>query len=467
VESLDPVEARARARLGQTLRGKYRLDRLLGVGGMAAVYAAVHRNGRPVAVKLLHPELAMHELIRERFLREGQVANAVGHAGAVAVIDDDVADDGAAFLVMELLDGATVESLSERQRLPLAALCAIGIQTLEVLAAAHARGVVHRDIKPANLFVTHAGVVKVLDFGIARLREPGSATATQTGMMLGTPAFMAPEQALGKASQINERTDIWAVGATLFTLCSGAVVHDASTAQEALVKAATTVPRSLATVAPDAPPWFVALVDRALAFESRSRFASASEMRDALASSVDAAAGAAELAALVKAAASAVPAAPVHRLPAPPGGTAVAVVTPLPATRRGRVGVTAVLLALAVGAIGLVLVLRTSEAPAPAAASAPVELAAAPPAPAPKPEPLLEPEPFPSAAPTASAPPAARKPAPPAARAPARALVPPAREASALAESSPPKPAVTSKRDCDPPFRFDASGVKRWKRECF
>jgi serine/threonine protein kinase len=283
VEHVDPVEARARGRLGQTLRGKYRLDRLLGVGGMAAVYAGMHRNGRPVAVKLLHPELTLNEGIRDRFLREGQVANAVEHPGAVAVLDDDVAEDGSAFLVMELLDGVTVESLNERSRLPLGAVCSIGLQALEVLEAAHDRGVVHRDIKPANLFATREGAVKILDFGIARLREPGATSGTQTGLMLGTPAFMAPEQAIGRMSQIDGRTDLWALGATLFTLISGQPVHEAETLQEALVKAATEPVRSLRVAAPKTPSWLVSVVDRALSFDQNARFATAHEMLAALA----------------------------------------------------------------------------------------------------------------------------------------------------------------------------------------
>ena len=115
------IEQRARARIGTTLNGKYRLDRLLGVGGMASVYAATHRNNKRVAIKVLHPELSVHAGLRTRFLREGYVANAVEHPGAVAVLDDDVAEDGAAFLVMELLEGETLDEACERQGGKLAA----------------------------------------------------------------------------------------------------------------------------------------------------------------------------------------------------------------------------------------------------------------------------------------------------------------------------------------------------------
>src|SRR5271165_470369 len=147
----DPLEERARVRVGTVLRGKYRLDRVLGVGGMAVVYKATHRNQAEFAIKMLHPELSFNEDVRTRFLREGYAANSVKHAGAVRVVDDDVAEDGAAFLVMELLDGVACDSLLAQQggRLPLEAACAIGVELLDVLATAHTNGIVHRDIKPA------------------------------------------------------------------------------------------------------------------------------------------------------------------------------------------------------------------------------------------------------------------------------------------------------------------------------
>jgi eukaryotic-like serine/threonine-protein kinase len=185
----------ARARLGRVLRGKYRLDRVLGIGGMAVVYAATHRNKKKFAIKMLHPELSIRENIRTRFLREGYVANSVEHPGAVAVLDDDVAEDGSAFIVMELLDGAPVDEVWTRQgqRLPLGTVLAIGDALLDVLVAAHGKKIVHRDLKPANLFLTSDGRLEVLDFGIARLHDETSSEATATGAMLGTPAFMAPD----------------------------------------------------------------------------------------------------------------------------------------------------------------------------------------------------------------------------------------------------------------------------------
>jgi serine/threonine-protein kinase len=263
------------------VRNKYQLDAVIGEGGMAVVYAATHRNKKRFAVKMLRSDLASADTIR-RFLREGYVANTVDHEDAVAVIDDDVADDGSAFLVMELLEGESVEQLAALNggRLEPRVVLAIAHQLLDVLAAAHAKGVVHRDIKPGNLFLTHAGRIKVLDFGIARLREAHEgARATHTGAMMGTPSFMAPEQARGKSSQVSELTDVWAVGATMFALLSGHFVHEGESPQELVVASATTPPRSLATVS-DAPDALVTFVDRALAFEPLARWPGAAAMRD-------------------------------------------------------------------------------------------------------------------------------------------------------------------------------------------
>jgi serine/threonine-protein kinase len=239
----DPQTMRARARIGAVLQDKWKLEKLLGVGGMAAVYAAMHRNGKWVAVKMLHAEFSQNEEVRKRFLQEGYAANTIGHDGAVSVLDDDVTSDGAAFLVMELLDGETLEQRWERsgQRLPVREVLEEVHQLLDVLAAAHAKNVVHRDIKPENLFLTKSGVLKVLDFGIAKVFESQQArqTNTRAGIVMGTPAFMAPEQARGRWHDVDGRTDLWAVGATMFTLVSGTYVHEAPSANEQLIMSAT------------------------------------------------------------------------------------------------------------------------------------------------------------------------------------------------------------------------------------
>jgi serine/threonine protein kinase len=280
----DERVTRAAARVGAVLRGKYRIDRLVGVGGMASVYAASHRNGRRVALKILHPEISVSADLRARFLREGLVANAVNHPGAVVVLDDDVAEDGAAFLVMELLEGETVESLWTRCGGHVAAplVLAIARELCTVLDAAHRADIVHRDLKPENLFITREGQLKVLDFGLARLRTLASPTTTVTGMVFGTPAFMAPEQAAGTTSRVDRQTDLWAVGATMFTLLSGRLVHEGESAQRILVLAATRPARSLASAMPQASPVLVSLVDRALSVDKRARWDSAASMRTAI-----------------------------------------------------------------------------------------------------------------------------------------------------------------------------------------
>ena len=273
------------ALVGSWLRGKYRLDRVLGEGGMATVYAATHRNKKRFAVKMLHSLAAAHPDVQARFLREGYVANTVDHPGAVAVLDDDVSGDGVAFIVMELLDGLTVEELAPEggPRPSLAVTLNVAFQVLDILAAAHDKGIIHRDVKPANLFLTTSGQLKILDFGIARLREVGStASATQTGTTLGTPAFMGPEQALGRTQDIDARTDVWAVGASLFWLLSGRSVHLGDTVQHMMVLAATAPAPPLASVCPGVHPRVAAIVDRALAFDRAARWPSAAAMRDAV-----------------------------------------------------------------------------------------------------------------------------------------------------------------------------------------
>lgn len=282
----DDISDRARDRIGTTLRGKWTLDGVIGVGGMATVYAATHRNNSRVAIKMLHPEVSVDAEVTARFLREGYVANIVEHQGTVQIFDDDVAEDGAAFLVMELLEGETLEARWERkgQQLPASEVLPVVDQLLDVLAAAHARGVIHRDLKPENLFLTRDGRLKVLDFGIARLRELSkhSGATTKVGSLLGTPAFMAPEQALGRLEEVDHRTDLWAVGATLFTLLSGRYVHEADTINEQLILAATVDAPSIAQFCAHLPVPVVRLVDRALSFKKADRWADSRAMQGGL-----------------------------------------------------------------------------------------------------------------------------------------------------------------------------------------
>ncbi|WP_437827457.1 serine/threonine-protein kinase [Sorangium sp. So ce1153] len=284
---VDPEGFRPEALVGQVLRGKWRLDRLLGFGGMAVVYAGTHRNGMRGAVKMLRRELSGDEEARSRFLREGYVANRVDHPGIVRVLDDDVTDDGSVFLVMELLEGETVEARRAREpagMLGVGEVLGIVDDLLDVLAVAHERGIVHRDLKPDNLFLTRQGQLKVLDFGIARLRELSGPTnaSTRAGSLMGTPQFMPPEQARGQWDRVDARTDLWAVGSTMFQLLSGRYVHEAETLPLLLLAAMTQPAPPVGSVLPSLPPPVAGVIDVALAFEPDRRWPNARAMQRAL-----------------------------------------------------------------------------------------------------------------------------------------------------------------------------------------
>jgi len=282
---LDPLVVRARGRVGTVLREKWRLDVLLGVGGMAAVYAATHRNGSRCAVKILHPELSTNAVLRARFLREGYTANKIEHSGVVKISDDDIAGDGSAFFIMELLDGETTEERRIRLGGGLAEddVLSIADQVLDVLSVAHAKGIVHRDLKPENLFLTREGNGKVFDFGIARLRELSTAsTATRTGSAMGTPQFMSPEQARGLWDDVDARSDLWAVGATMYTLLAGRCVHEGRTIQEVHLSAMTKAASPIASIVSSISPAVARVVDRALARDKEKRWSSATRMQEAV-----------------------------------------------------------------------------------------------------------------------------------------------------------------------------------------
>jgi serine/threonine-protein kinase len=286
----DPVADRARQRVGVTLKEKWTLDELIGVGGMAAVYSATHRNGMRVAVKMLHSELSVDPEVRSRFLREGYLANKVDHPGAVAVLDDETADDGAVFLVMELLEGETLAHRFERKArtLLIEEVLLFADKVLDILAAAHDKHIVHRDIKPDNIFLTHEGGVKVLDFGIARLREmsphiaPPKTSSTRSGSTMGTPAYMAPEQARARWDEVDGRTDLWSVGATMFKLLTGRVVHVADTINEQLLAAMTKPAPPLGTLVPTVPIPVLEVVDKSLQYVKEERWPDARAMQRAI-----------------------------------------------------------------------------------------------------------------------------------------------------------------------------------------
>ena len=280
-----PTVQEASRWIGRVLRDKWRIDSRIARGGVGTVWAATHKNnGNHVAIKILHPEFSRDPDTRSRFLQEGYAANQVNHPGVVRILDDDMTEEGQAFLVMELLEGELLEKRRTRKggRVPLPEVYEIGDQLLDVLAAAHEKGIVHRDVKPDNLFLTKQGRLKVLDFGFAQMKSGFRREQTATGFLLGTPGFMSPEQAVGNRAQVDAKTDIWAVGATLYTLVSGRPVHEGESAAELLVAAANYPARPLLSVEPSTPPPLAKVIDRALAFEKSARWANARQMQGAL-----------------------------------------------------------------------------------------------------------------------------------------------------------------------------------------
>ena len=252
---------------------------------MAAVYAATHRNGARAALKILHPNLCTDPSVCERFLGEGYLANSVKHPGIVRVLDDGVTDDGCVFLVMDLLEGDTLEALRVKRggRIPLGETLEIADKILDAMSAVHGAGVIHRDLKPQNVFVCTDGTVKILDFGVARVFDRTSQSKLSIfGLVLGTPSFMSPEQALGSREKVDHRSDIWSVGATLFTALSGETVHLGANLQAKLLAAATVKARSITMVMHDMHPALASAIDTALRFKKDDRWQTIDAMRRAI-----------------------------------------------------------------------------------------------------------------------------------------------------------------------------------------
>jgi serine/threonine protein kinase len=272
--------------IGRMLAGRYRVIRRLGEGGMGSVYEAEHvQLGRRVAIKLLHEHHATSIDLRTRFEREARMLSQLRHPNVVTITDFGI-DDGKPFLVMDLLSGRDLASLIKDGRV--APERAIGIvrQILRGVAHAHARGLVHRDLKPHNVMVEvledGSDHVTVLDFGLARDTAGGSGTLTRSGIVVGTPAYMAPEQAGGGSA--DARADVYALGNVLFELLAGRRPFPFSEAHELLRAHLLTPPPSLRETCHDldVPPELDALVARALAKEARDRYPDAAAMLAAI-----------------------------------------------------------------------------------------------------------------------------------------------------------------------------------------
>jgi len=275
------------------------------MGGTAAVYRSTHSDGRACAVKVMHSHLAYDRGWVRRLKREAALLGSLNHPGLVRVLQVAALEPDTPFLVMELLEGRSLEALRRGRggKLPVDEALRYTVAILDVLEHTHARGVIHRDLKPSNVFVTAESEVKVLDFGIAAEDAPESAEptfASTTRGLLGTPAYMAPEQARGRWELVDQRSDLWAVAAIFFALVSGECVHVAGTENERLGLAMSRPARSIASLLPRLDPALVRVINRALAYDPAARFQTASEFRRALSGlgSAEALAGSSETAAL-------------------------------------------------------------------------------------------------------------------------------------------------------------------------
>jgi serine/threonine-protein kinase len=290
---LDLDQVLAAQRIGTRVAG-WTLERLLGSGGMASVFLARRADGTTAALKILHPYLFGIDELRKRFVREGPIGTALTTVGPLCeglpqVFESGVEGDDTAYLAMEVLEGeSTYDRLARVGYLPVDEVLVLAHKVLDVLVVAHAYGIVHRDIKPENLFLTRDGRVKVLDFGIARVLEEeqrhGSRplpekTATRTGTLIGSAAYMPPEQARGHIKDIDGRTDLFSLGATMAMLLARHRLHGDLIEASLLIAAATEPAPPLSSVASFLPPAVCAVIDRALAFAQADRYPDAATMR--------------------------------------------------------------------------------------------------------------------------------------------------------------------------------------------
>ena len=273
---------------GASLDDKYRVVRHLSSGGMGAVYEVEHRGlGKRLAAKLLKPELARRADLLERFRREARAASAIGHEHIIEVTDLGQTAQKVPFLVMELLQGQTLSALCKAERrLEPARAVHIARQILSALGAAHARGIVHRDLKPENVFLIQRGgdpdFVKLLDFGIVKLLDENEELElTRAGQVVGTPTYMAPEQARGEKN-VDGRADLYGVGAILYRMVTGQRPYSAPNFNAllfAIAQGQLTKPRKLE---PGVSPHLEAAILRAMALDPRARFQTAAEFDEAL-----------------------------------------------------------------------------------------------------------------------------------------------------------------------------------------
>ena len=275
-------------REGEILAGKYRVERVLGSGGMGVVVAAVHvQLEQRVAIKFVRDEALGNEDAVQRFLREARAAVKLRSEHAAKVLDVGTLESGAPYMVMEYLEGSDLGAVLEQHgTLTAAAASEWIIQACEAIAEAHAMGIVHRDIKPQNLFLakTVGGQpkVKVLDFGVSKsLTSSGVGGLTQTRAMLGSPLYMSPEQ-MRSSRDVDARSDVWALGVVLYELLTRRWPFEAESMPELCLKVVTDPPIPITSIRPDLPKVLVDVIGRCLQKDPAGRYANAAELASAL-----------------------------------------------------------------------------------------------------------------------------------------------------------------------------------------
>ena len=279
--------------IGTVVRGKYRILARLGEGGMAVVYKAHHELLDELrALKVIRPDLTRDSEFMSRFKNEAIMARKLNHPNAVRVDDLDIAEDGLPFIAMELVVGDTLKTLVQRVGpLPISLVLDISLHVCEALDAAHRLGLVHRDIKPENivLIAQREGppLAKILDFGISRLRQetPGAKGLTQTGMVIGTPEYMSPEQVMGKKSgEIDGRSDLYSLGIVMYRMLTGELPFQAETTVEMILQHLNTPPRPPHHLKPELaiPEAVSTIVMKALEKDREKRYATGAEMAAAI-----------------------------------------------------------------------------------------------------------------------------------------------------------------------------------------
>jgi serine/threonine-protein kinase len=271
---------------GEVLAGRYRVDRVIGVGGMGVVVAATHVVlGQRVAIKFLLPHALIHKVLVARFSREARAAVRIRSEHVARVLDVGELDSGAPYIVMEYLEGNDLHAMTQaRGKLPVEEAVDYVLQACVAVAEAHSLGIVHRDLKPSNLFLVGAhgiGTVKVLDFGISKMSVQGEGDMTQSESVLGSPAYMSPEQ-MTSSRDVDSRTDIWALGVILYELIAGKQPFSGDSIPELCIAITQRTPPRLSDVCGAATPALNGVVMRCLDKDRTKRFASVLELAEAL-----------------------------------------------------------------------------------------------------------------------------------------------------------------------------------------